>query len=43
VNDGDTLRECASYTVDGGELTDAKGGDESRYLLDAGITIGGIG
>jgi hypothetical protein len=42
VDDGDHLWVGAGQAIDGRELTDAKGGNESRYLVDTGISIGSV-
>lgn len=39
MDDGDNLRVCASNSVDGRQLSYAKGGDNSRDPLEASITI----
>lgn len=42
VDDGDMLGEGTSNTVDSGELSNTKGGDEGTHLLDTSISISGI-
>lgn len=43
VDDGDVLRVGAGGAVDGGELTDAKGGEEGAHAIDTGVAVGGVG
>jgi hypothetical protein len=43
VDDGDVLRVRASNTIDGRELTNTEGGDESSHLGDTGISISSVG
>lgn len=43
VDDGDVLGVRASNTVDGRELTNTEGGDESSHLGDTGISISSVG
>jgi hypothetical protein len=43
VDNRNMLRVRSSNTIDGRELTNAEGGDESSHLGDAGVTIGSVG
>lgn len=43
VDDRDVLGEGPGHAIEGGELADAKGGDEGSHVLDAGIAVGGVG
>jgi hypothetical protein len=43
MDDGDVLRVGSSNTIDGGELTNTEGGDESSHLGDTGVSIGSVG
>jgi len=43
VDDGDVLGVRASNTIDGRELTNTEGGDESSHLGDTGISISSVG
>lgn len=42
VDEGDVLRVGTGNTVDGGKLTNTKGGDESTNLVYSGVAIGGV-
>lgn len=43
VDDGDVLRVGSSNAIDGGELTNTEGGDESSHFGDTGVSIGSVG
>lgn len=43
MDNGDVLRVRSSNTVDGRELSNTEGGDESSHLGNTGVAIGSIG